>query len=172
MPRVSTLPPPLAGRAATGANAYMFEYDNNLDFLAARNSPPAPSPRAPSCQPGMGVGTWYWHVKSRDAAGNWGSWSAYRTLEILPPAVKNGGFEAGGTNWYGYSAGWVSGFSHKWIEFRCHSRSIKLLRRCLAGAIQCNHDLRFEVFTLLVPYRIRRLVWLRSSRCLYQQHFS
>ena len=66
--------------AATGANAYMFEYDNNLDFGSPEYTSGTLTTRT-ILPTGMGVGTWYWHVKSRDAAGNWGSWSAYRTLE-------------------------------------------------------------------------------------------
>ena len=86
--------PTFSWGAATGANAYMFEYDNNLDFGSPEFTSGTLTTRT-ILPTGMGVGTWYWHVKSRDAAGNWGAWSGYRTLEILPPAVKNGGFESG-----------------------------------------------------------------------------
>ena len=63
--------PTFSWAAATGANAYMFEYDNNLDFGSPEYTSGTLTTRT-ILPTGMGVGTWYWHVKSRDAAGNWG----------------------------------------------------------------------------------------------------
>jgi large repetitive protein len=33
----------------------------------------------------MPTGTFYWHVQARDAAGNWSTWSSYRSITVLPP---------------------------------------------------------------------------------------
>jgi uncharacterized repeat protein (TIGR01451 family)/CSLREA domain-containing protein len=38
----------------------------------------------------LGQGTYYWHIQARDAAGNWGSWSATRSFtlnNLLTPAT-------------------------------------------------------------------------------------
>jgi hypothetical protein len=79
--------------APAGAATYQFEYDDNADFgspaftspdgsisgLAAivvtGYKPPAMAPAVP----------FYWHVRARDAAGNWGSWSTARRISIQAP---------------------------------------------------------------------------------------
>ncbi len=103
-PGIRTMPTFIWLAAAT-ANAYEFQYDNETNFT---NPVTYTSPvltvlsHKPSLT--MIVGTWYWRVRARDAVGNWGAWSAYRTLTILPPAVTNGNFEAGGASWAQYSS--------------------------------------------------------------------
>jgi len=69
-------------RSATAVR-YQFEYDDNNDFSspiytsselkALAHKPPTPA-----------VGTYYWHVRARDLAGNWSPWSTSRTINILP----------------------------------------------------------------------------------------
>ena len=66
-----------------GANAYQFEYDDTTEFVdpiftsAVLTSSVYTTPVQP-------IGTYYWHVKARDIAGNWGDWSSPRTITILP----------------------------------------------------------------------------------------
>jgi hypothetical protein len=64
----------------SGAVLYEFQYDNDLDFssptytVAVRSTFRRPTP--------MGVGTYYWHVRAKDALGNWSTWSAPFTVII------------------------------------------------------------------------------------------
>jgi hypothetical protein len=71
--------------AAVGANAYQFQYDEATDFSDPAYTSGVLSVLTHTPSPAMGLGTWYWRVKSRDAAGNWSDWSGYRTITILPP---------------------------------------------------------------------------------------
>jgi hypothetical protein len=103
-PGIRTMPT-FTWLAAATAKAYEFQYDNETNFT---NPVTYTSPlltvlsHKPSLT--MSVGTWYWRVRARDSVGNWGAWSTYRTLTILPPAVTNGNFEAGGASWTQYSS--------------------------------------------------------------------
>ncbi len=73
---------------AVGANAYQFQYSSDSSFSTVDYSTPGDSvPGTPiiaiSHKPvvNMVAGTQYsWRVRARDLAGNWGSWSAVRTL--------------------------------------------------------------------------------------------
>ena len=67
----------------TGANAYQFEYDDTAEFVDPTFTSPVLAAAAylPPIQP---VGTYFWHVKARDMAGNWSDWSTTRTITILP----------------------------------------------------------------------------------------
>jgi hypothetical protein len=97
--------PTFSWLASTTANAYQFQYDNETSFtnpVTYTSNILTVLSHKPSID--MSVGTWYWRVKARDAVGNWGPWSAYRTLTILPPAVTNGNFEAAGASWTQYSS--------------------------------------------------------------------
>jgi chitodextrinase len=77
---------------AATANAYQFQIDDNSDFSSPTYSTPDGTtiPGTPittvSVKPtGLSILTpYYWHVRARDAAGNWGAWSASRTITILP----------------------------------------------------------------------------------------
>ena len=83
--------PTFSWLAATGANAYQFEYDDNNDFSSVLfTSPDGSDPSQPvitanSYKPvtfPVGVEI-FWHVKSRDAAGNWSmDWSSARSLIV------------------------------------------------------------------------------------------
>ncbi|MBA4419690.1 MAG: hypothetical protein C0391_00920, partial [Anaerolinea sp.] len=71
------------------ANAYQFRYDESTGFaspayLTSESTPLTLLTHKPT--PDMPLGTWYWQVRARDAAGNWGAWpTTYRTITILPP---------------------------------------------------------------------------------------
>ena len=103
-PGIRTMPT-FSWLGAATANAYQFQYDNDTAF-SDPVSYTSPVLTVLSHKPSltMSVGTWYWRVRARDAVGNWGAWSPYRTLTILPPAVTNGNFEAGGASWSQYSS--------------------------------------------------------------------
>ncbi len=77
--------PTFSWKAPAGANAYMFQYDNDPGF----DSPEYTSPVLTTLThkpPAMPLGTFYWRVRSRDAAGNWSeSWSSARMISIIPP---------------------------------------------------------------------------------------
>jgi hypothetical protein len=69
--------------ASATASRYQFEYDDNSDF----SSPTYTSSELTTLShkpPTQAVGTFYWHVRTRDAAGNWSGWSISRTITILP----------------------------------------------------------------------------------------
>ncbi len=65
------------------AKYYQFEYDDNSDFsspvytsvslLTATHKPTT-----------MLNGTYYWHVRASDLAGNWSPWSSSRQVTIIP----------------------------------------------------------------------------------------
>ena len=74
-------------KAAT-ANAYQFEYDNNDFSSPVHTSSTLASPRYgnPTYRPPtIDLGTYSWHARARDAAGNWGDWSTPLTITMLPP---------------------------------------------------------------------------------------
>ncbi len=83
--RQSVPPRPSRGWPAVGANAYQFQYDNNSDFSSPFYTSGVLAVTTHKPTPNMTLGIWYWRVIARDAAGNWGAWSAGRTLEIRPP---------------------------------------------------------------------------------------
>jgi hypothetical protein len=82
----------------TGANAYQFQLDDDSAF----GSPLITTPDGSSSFPGtplalytftpsgLTLGTvYYWHVKARDAAGNWSDWSSAFSMNpqaVLPTA--------------------------------------------------------------------------------------
>ncbi len=76
--------PAFSWLAAVGANAYQFQYDEATDFSDPAYTSGVLSVLTHTPTPAMGLGTWYWRVKSRDVAGNWSEWSGYRTITILP----------------------------------------------------------------------------------------
>ncbi len=66
------------------AKAYIFEYADSADFT----SPVYTSSELTTAKilpPTMALGTYYWHVKARDAAGNWSDFSAARSVNIIDP---------------------------------------------------------------------------------------
>ena len=76
--------------APGGAVAYLFEYNDSsvvdadgafIDPLHLTAEELTTNTYTP---PPQALGTYYWHVKARDAAGNWGTWSAPREVTILP----------------------------------------------------------------------------------------
>ncbi len=76
--------------APGGAVAYQFEYNDSsvvdadgafIDPLHLTAEELTTNTYTP---PPQALGTYYWHVKARDAAGNWGSWSAPREVTIMP----------------------------------------------------------------------------------------
>ena len=79
----SLVTPKYTWKASTGATIYQFEYDDNSDF----SSPIYNSGNLTTLThqpPTQALGTYYWHVRAGDAAGNWSPWSGYRTITIIP----------------------------------------------------------------------------------------
>lgn len=79
-----TRTPPFTWLASATAKRYQFQYDNDADFSSPlytfalstlTHTPPA-----------MTSGTYSWHVRAKDAAGNWSAWSSPRTVTIAPLA--------------------------------------------------------------------------------------
>jgi len=82
--------PTFSWSAVTGANAYQFQFDDNSDFSSPIFTTPGDTfPGTPlaatSYKPvSLPIMTdLYWHVRARDVAGNWGSWSTARLVRIL-----------------------------------------------------------------------------------------
>ena len=72
--------------APAGANAYQFEYAADSAFT----SPVYTSPVLTSTTfvpPTQSVNTYYWHVKARDAVGNWSLWSTTPRSIIIWPVI-------------------------------------------------------------------------------------
>ena len=70
--------------AVSGANAYELRYDvdDNVETDPIYNSPIL---TVRSFKPPLqAIGTYFWQVRARDTAGNWGNWSAARQIEIKP----------------------------------------------------------------------------------------
>lgn len=75
--------PTYAWNAGGDATAFRFEYDDNSGFTSP-NFTSAVITTTNYKPPKQAFGTYYWHVKARDAAGNWSNWSAYRKITIKP----------------------------------------------------------------------------------------
>ncbi|HND93506.1 MAG TPA: S8 family serine peptidase, partial [Anaerolineales bacterium] len=77
--------PAFSWAAPTTATKYQFEYDNNSDFSSPTYTSAELTTTSHTPSPAMALGLHYWHVRARDAAGNWSSWSASRSITINPP---------------------------------------------------------------------------------------
>jgi hypothetical protein len=69
--------------ASTTAVKYQFQYDNNANFA----SPTYTSVELTTLTitpPTIAPGTYSWHARAKDAAGNWSAWSVARTISIQP----------------------------------------------------------------------------------------
>lgn len=68
----------------SGAAQFQLQVDDATDFETPvyTSDPTTSLSNKPS--PDLAIGTYYWHVRARDAAGNWGSYGSYRTIKILP----------------------------------------------------------------------------------------
>lgn len=65
------------------AVAYEFQYDNDSNFSSPIYTVITSSNfRRP---PAMKLGTYYWRVRAKDAAGNWSAWSTVFTITIARP---------------------------------------------------------------------------------------
>ncbi len=72
------------------ATAYEFEYGTTTDgtiatFVSVYNS--GTLSLYYHTPPTMSLGGYYWHVRARDAAGNWGDWSALRKINVYAPIL-------------------------------------------------------------------------------------
>lgn len=76
---------------AAGADAYEFQYASDSSFDPGSIIHTSPVVATVCYQPpSMSVGVpSYWHVRARDASGNWGAWSSFRMVTVqssLPTA--------------------------------------------------------------------------------------
>ncbi len=76
--------PTFSWEAVSGANRYQLEYDDNADFSSPLYTSEALTVTSFK-PPTSDLGLIYWHARARDAAGNWGPWSAGRALTVKPP---------------------------------------------------------------------------------------
>ena len=68
-----------------GANAYQFQIDESTGFGDPLFTSPVLTVASYKPVVALTVMTpYYWHVRARDAAGNWGDYSPYRTITIVP----------------------------------------------------------------------------------------
>jgi hypothetical protein len=64
------------------AVSYEFQYDDNSGFASPNYTVTVRGNfRRP---PAMKIGTYYWHVRAKDAVGNWSDWSDPFTITIGP----------------------------------------------------------------------------------------
>ncbi|MBK9602124.1 MAG: hypothetical protein IPO36_09815 [Anaerolineales bacterium] len=81
--------PALSVFAVTGAVAYRFELDTE-PFVTVGRIPQVYSPYVTTTSytltdlQALPYGAYYWHARSKDAAGNFSSWSVIRTLNVTP----------------------------------------------------------------------------------------
>ncbi len=79
----STRTPTFRWGTVSGAVLYEFQYDDASDFSSPNYTITVRGTfRRP---PAMGLGTYSWHVRAKDASGNWGAWSVARTVNITGP---------------------------------------------------------------------------------------
>ena len=76
--------PVFSWKAVATATKYQFQYDNDADLLSP-NYTSVELTTLTHTPPTMAVGIYYWHVRAKDAAGNWGNWSTPRTVTINLP---------------------------------------------------------------------------------------
>jgi RHS repeat-associated protein len=77
----TTVRPPFSWGAVTGATQYQLQVDNNSDFSSPElDQSPATASYTPTVS--LQQGTFYWHVRAKDAAGNWSDYSPARTFKI------------------------------------------------------------------------------------------
>ncbi|HLO32553.1 MAG TPA: choice-of-anchor Q domain-containing protein [Anaerolineales bacterium] len=74
--------PTFRWNVVNGAVAYQFEIDNDPGFSSPLLS--VIQRTAFRRPPGILRGAYFWHVRARDAAGNWSDWSTTFTVNILP----------------------------------------------------------------------------------------
>ncbi|GAP20956.1 carboxypeptidase regulatory-like domain-containing protein [Leptolinea tardivitalis] len=78
--------PSFTWSVSTGATAYQFEYDNDVDFGSPTYTSAALTVTSVT-PPLMVAGTFYWHVRAKDTYGNWGPWSEGHSITILAPSA-------------------------------------------------------------------------------------
>ena len=79
----STRTPTFRWGTVSGAVLYEFQYDDDSGFVDSLYTITLRGTfRRP---PAMRLGTYYWHVRAKDAAGNWGAWSAPFIVNITNP---------------------------------------------------------------------------------------
>lgn len=75
-----------AWQAIAGAMKYQLQVDNNREFSSPAFQCAGTATRCTASV--LSDAKYYWHVRARDAAGNWGSWSMpfAVTVDATPPA--------------------------------------------------------------------------------------
>ena len=78
--------PSFAWKAAADGKLYQFQIDDSPEFDNAPFTSPASSERTYALAESLSQGSYYWRVRSADAAGNWGDWAdcGVYTFTILP----------------------------------------------------------------------------------------
>ena len=82
--------PAFTWNVVVGANAYQFEFGTSTNGTMATFSELYTSPiltTVTHTPPALSVGVYYWHVKARDIAGNWGDWGELRKLNFNSPIL-------------------------------------------------------------------------------------
>lgn len=97
--------PTFTWRTATSANRYRIQVATNLQFTNPLLDMETASLSQLSSVT-LPQGSYFWHVQSRDAAGNWGLWSGARVFTVaLQRAPARDGFSVDTTptfQWYSY----------------------------------------------------------------------
>jgi hypothetical protein len=103
------------------AKYYQFQYDTSSDFsspdydVANLTTPylKLPAPLSPNL--------YFWRVRAGDPYGNWSNWSRTNAVAVLPPVVKDGGFEETNGSWSEYSTHGWSIISDSGLPLATHS---------------------------------------------------
>lgn len=97
------LTPIFSWTASTSAKYYQFQMDTDNTFSSPEYDISTLKTLSVKIPFPLGLYTYYWHVRAADAYGNWGHWTETRAFTIVPPIVKDGGFEEGSDAWIEYN---------------------------------------------------------------------
>lgn len=132
---MTTARPVFSWLAATGANRYRLQVDDNSDFSSPiiNHEVTTLSYTSPVSLP---QGSYYWRVQSRDAALNWGSFGEERSFTVnIQRSIANNGYSTDTTppfQWYAWTGATryqlqlddSNDFSSPLIEFNTANASV------------------------------------------------